>query len=722
MDVRESEPGFRYWAFISYSHQDQAWGRWLHRALETYRIPSRLVGQPIAAGTIPPRLGPVFRDRDELPTATDLDRTVAEALRQSWSLVVVCSPASAQSRWVNEEVREFQRLGRADRIHCLLVDGHLDDAGAPCFPPALRERPWSQQAPGEPIAADARRSGDGKTSARLKLVAGILGISFDKLVQRDHQRGYRRIALVAVAAVLALVVLSTFTFLTITSRRDAEAQRSHAEGLVEFMLGDLRTRLAPEGRLATLDAVGKEALGYYAAQDPAKLDVDALARRARALQLIGQVYDERGQLDEALDVFRKAADSTAELLARDEVNPQRIYDHAQSVFGVGLIAWRRGRVDDAEADFRAYMALAERLVAIDPANAEWQAEIGYANSNLGTLLLGEARADEAATRFEATLQVARELAQEAPADTALQFNLAQSHAWLADARWHQGKPQQAIAEREAEVAIYQDMLASDPRNSEVRASLMVAEDALSSLSLSRGQVPLALSQSRRATLLAQELLAGDADNSVVTLSAASAFAELGEALGHGGDIEGARAAIARSHDLAQRLVARDPSVLRWQTALGHTLLLQTRWSNSDALDALRTIQGILQRLDSLRVSPRPDRNMRDLRAQCRLAAAARYLQLGDRASALMNWQGVVDIVRSEPTLSGPRAEAMLATALQALGHTDEAKPLLVRLNAIGFRDPQFADLFAPAAGDPAGAARDGRRQAQTFQRRGRSLQ
>jgi hypothetical protein len=98
MVADEPEPGFRYWAFISYSHQDKAWGRWLHRALETYRIPQRLIGMPVAAGTIPARLTPVFRDRDELPTATDLDRTVAEALRQSWCLIVICSPASAQSR------------------------------------------------------------------------------------------------------------------------------------------------------------------------------------------------------------------------------------------------------------------------------------------------------------------------------------------------------------------------------------------------------------------------------------------------------------------------------------------------------------------------------------------------------------------------------------------------------------------------------------------------
>src|SRR5690606_38166849 len=143
----------------------------------------------------------------------------------------VCSPASARSRWVNEEVREFVRLGRGDRIHCLLVDGTVDDAATPCFPPALRERPWSRQAPGEPIAADARRGGDGKANARLKLIAGILGISFDKLVQREHQRGYRRMATVAGVALVALVVLSTFTYVTVSSRRDANAQRSHAEGL-----------------------------------------------------------------------------------------------------------------------------------------------------------------------------------------------------------------------------------------------------------------------------------------------------------------------------------------------------------------------------------------------------------------------------------------------------------------------------------------------------------
>ena len=46
-----AEEEYRYWAFISYSHQDEAWARWLHGALETYRVPRRLVGRVTRGGT-----------------------------------------------------------------------------------------------------------------------------------------------------------------------------------------------------------------------------------------------------------------------------------------------------------------------------------------------------------------------------------------------------------------------------------------------------------------------------------------------------------------------------------------------------------------------------------------------------------------------------------------------------------------------------------------------
>ena len=52
---------FKYRAFISYSHADEKWAGWLHRSLETHRLPKVLVGQPTEFGPVPERFTPVFR-------------------------------------------------------------------------------------------------------------------------------------------------------------------------------------------------------------------------------------------------------------------------------------------------------------------------------------------------------------------------------------------------------------------------------------------------------------------------------------------------------------------------------------------------------------------------------------------------------------------------------------------------------------------------------------
>ena len=40
---------YKYRAFISYSHSDEKWAAWLHKALETYRVPRHIVGEPGAS-------------------------------------------------------------------------------------------------------------------------------------------------------------------------------------------------------------------------------------------------------------------------------------------------------------------------------------------------------------------------------------------------------------------------------------------------------------------------------------------------------------------------------------------------------------------------------------------------------------------------------------------------------------------------------------------------
>src|SRR5688572_1713387 len=103
----------RYFAFISYSHVDERWSRWLHNAIETYRVPKRLIGNAGRHGPVPARLAPVFRDRDELSGAADLTSTVREALEASGHLIVICSPAAARSASLSRRWRRSRSHSRS---------------------------------------------------------------------------------------------------------------------------------------------------------------------------------------------------------------------------------------------------------------------------------------------------------------------------------------------------------------------------------------------------------------------------------------------------------------------------------------------------------------------------------------------------------------------------------------------------------------------------------
>jgi hypothetical protein len=223
---------FKYKAFISYNHRDRQTAEWLHRSLENYQIPKQLIGSPGRDGAIPKRLFPIFRDRDELSTSSDLSIEIQEALEQSANLIVICSKSGARSRWVNQEIILFKRLGRARCVHALIIDGE-PNAVSPdeeCFPQALRFKVDADgtiidSQPEEPIAADLRPEGDGKDDAKIKLLAGILGISFNSLRQREviAARRRRRITQGIAGAIGALALAVGFAgWLTLYFQRESD--------------------------------------------------------------------------------------------------------------------------------------------------------------------------------------------------------------------------------------------------------------------------------------------------------------------------------------------------------------------------------------------------------------------------------------------------------------------------------------------------------------------
>lgn len=216
MDLEQASP-HRYWAFISYSHCDTAIAKWLHRSLEQYRVPRSLQN---SGGPLPRRLFPVFRDREEIPTSSDLGATIRTALETSQFLIVICSPDSARSRWVEEEIRGFKQMHGEDRVLGLIVRGEPNGTDKPrfeeeeCFPFAFCHRiaPDGTAEQIEPIAADIRPGQDTRKVALLRLVAGILGVAFDSLWQRERRRKTQRIF---VASAAAAVVVGTLTVLSL---------------------------------------------------------------------------------------------------------------------------------------------------------------------------------------------------------------------------------------------------------------------------------------------------------------------------------------------------------------------------------------------------------------------------------------------------------------------------------------------------------------------------
>lgn len=460
---------YRFRAFLSYAHRDEAAARALHRALEGYRVPSRLVGQDTCLGPAPRRLGRFFRDRDELSAAGQLSDVLKAALADSQFLIVLVSAAAAASRWVNEEVRQFKMLGRADRI-LAYIPPHAEGPAEAIFPEALRFDVTADGAiserPAEPIAADARRAGDGVRLARLKLVAALTCLPLDDIVRRDAVRRQRRLGIAAMAASVLAIAMAFLAVEAVRGRAEAERQRAEAEGLIEFMLTDLRAKLEPVGRLEVLDSVGQRALAYYGGQKLDGLSADELGRRARALLLVGEVRDLRGDSAAALAAFAEAERTTAELLARDPANPDRMFDHAQSVFHVGNIAWQRQDWTTVEARLRTYDRLAAAMVRTDPANRRWLREQGHAHTNLGVFYRDTGRLAEAVERFEKAVAIDRRILAEAGSSAAGEDRhaLAQSIAWHADGLADSGRFGEAIAAREEEIALHDATLAEDPRH------------------------------------------------------------------------------------------------------------------------------------------------------------------------------------------------------------------------------------------------------------------
>lgn len=208
----------RYYAFISYKREDERWAKWLQHRLEHYKLPSNLNGRT----DLPREIRPVFRDTAELNPG-NLPQQIHDALAASRHLIVVCSPRSAASPWVNREIEAFIAMGKQDRIIPFIVDGRpmADDPGEECFPQAIRDLPKEQ----ELLGANVNEMG--RDAAAVKTVAQMFGVRFDTLWKRYEREQKRKRAMVVAA--VALFVLAVLTVAGVILRQNTVINKSRAD-------------------------------------------------------------------------------------------------------------------------------------------------------------------------------------------------------------------------------------------------------------------------------------------------------------------------------------------------------------------------------------------------------------------------------------------------------------------------------------------------------------
>ncbi|WP_336962867.1 TIR domain-containing protein [Sphingobium aquiterrae] len=487
-----------YAAFLSYNHKDAGEARRLHRRLEAYRLPRGLThGDPSR------KLGPIFRDQDELPAAADLSEAVKAAIAKSQALVVLCSPHAAASSWVDQEIRLFRAIHPDRPVLAALVAGEPEDA----FPAALREGY-------EPLAADLRPDGGSYRHGMLKLVAGLAGVGLDQLVQRDAQRRIRRVTAITVVSLIVMLCLLMLSVFAWQARREAEKQRAEAEGLVEFMLTDLRQRLRSVGRLDALAAANEQAMNYYRAQgDLERLPSASLERRARILHAMGEDDIAKGNLAGALGKFNEAHRTTAAMLENAPHDPERIFVHAQSEFWVGYVDQLEKRPDEALSHYSAYLDQAQQLLKQEPNRPRSFVELGYALSNIGAVKR-KFLADYAGALadYERSLAWFQRAQAADPKALDVRMEVAERHARISDVQFDLKHYPAARAHRLEQLRLLAPLRQEDPQNGDLAYDTLVATRALARIAFEIRDFTTAAGLLKDAEVEAARLQSRDRDN------------------------------------------------------------------------------------------------------------------------------------------------------------------------------------------------------------------
>jgi len=409
---------YKYRAFISYSHQDKAFAIWLQKGIENYSISQTLREK---YPHLPKDLRrSVFRDDEELSSASMLSTTLENALDDSERLIVVCSSHAVSSQWVEKEIVYFKERHDEAHVYSVIKSGAPSDV----LPKALGH---------EPLAVDAQQ---GKKIALMKIIAVILDVPFSDVWEREKREVKKRAFIRLGLGLLFVGVLSYSVLQYKAISSNAELESIHTKmSTIEYKLkrnklsidevyalqnrlqeleeqkkrkvdtlkwfGLLKTSVAKKAKRA-YDVNGVDQALAILESEKSRVEDEAYAKKN---MLRAKLYIEKNDYEQANHFYEKAIavdDSYANvydyvlfLMKENETQKaqrllERLKDYdlgmeqkANVLNRLGISYRKLKRLDEAEECYMEALSIREKLAKGNP--DKYRLDLAWTYNNLGVL-------------------------------------------------------------------------------------------------------------------------------------------------------------------------------------------------------------------------------------------------------------------------------------------------------------------------------------------------
>lgn len=503
----------------------------------------------------------------------------------------------------------------------------------------------------------------------------------------------------AVAALITFVAfggwrytadLQTERAKAIASEAEAQRRRAQAENLIEFMLGDLRTKLKPVGRLEIMDDVAASTLRYVESVNVEKVSAEELVLNAKAINQLVETRLEQVKIVEALDLARRSLHLTQIAARREPDDPDVQLALATSHFWMGATYRRQSDVVRAMEHMTAYMRATRRLAENHPANDSYQLERAYGQSVVATMLEAQGKLQDALVHLVDTHRVKSARVAAHPQDASRRADLAVTDNRIGYVLHRLGDFRGARKYFESELAAYRSLNRADPSNAVWQEHEARSRSYMALALESVGEVDAAIEHVRSQLAIESRLADLDPANANWQRNLTNTHIRLASLLHLKGESVSSLQHLEQAERELRARLSREVHGQVWKRCFASMQVARARVHRDAgnaklAASALKSAHDELEELDA-------DPGSRMVVAEAEVIQGD-LIARTDPAAARAFWESAESRLAGSPAATTePQILQRRATALLRLGRVEDAAAILTQLQQSGYRHPEFIQL------------------------------